>query len=166
MSLLDRLNKASSQSVNADIVDKIKKTLGDNSYIHDIEFNNGILTIMGNPHKTRPTVSFCAWMHDLTVFTDEQYSKYIKQIQIEGVFIFYTDEHIQFNPNIKIIADNIFFRTDSRRVVKMEGLNCKCNKIEVLDSSIRVANSYIECEKLLTKNDRNILPSTIKKYIK
>ena len=166
MSLLDRLNKASSQSVNADIVDEIKKTLEDNSYIHNIEFNNGILTIMGNPHKTRPTVSFYTRYHNLAVFTDEQYSKYIKQIQIKGILIFDADEHIQFNPDIKIIADNIFFWTDSRRVVKIEGLNCKCNKIEVLDAPIRVANSYIECEKLLTKNNRNILPSTIKKYIK
>jgi hypothetical protein len=166
MSLLDRLNKASSQSVITDIIEEIKKTLEDNGYIHDIEFNNGTLTITGNPRRMRPSISFYTWMHDLTVFTNEQYSKYIKQIQIKGVFIFYADEHFQFNPNIKIIADNIFFRSDSRKVVKIEGLNCKCNKIEVLDAPIRIANSYIECEKLLTKNDRNILPSTIKKYIK
>lgn len=166
MSLLDRLNKASPQSVIEDIVEEIKKTLEDNSYIHDIGFNNGTLTIMGNPRRMRPSISFYTYLHDLTVFTDKQYSKYIKQIQIKGVFIFYADEHFQFNPDIKIIADNIFFRSDSRRVVKIEGLNCKCNKIEVLDSSIRIANSYIECEKSLAKNDRNFLPSTIKKYVK
>ena len=160
MSLLNRLNKT---LANSSVAEEIKDFLSRNIYISDVKVEGETLILTGERYISQHIVYFNTKNDDVKIFN----SKYIKQVKVNGSIVFYIDDNdFVFNPDVTFIADEIIIKSNDRRIRKIKNLNCKCRNFKVEHQFIRVADSHIECEKSFVKNNRNILSSTIKKYVK
>lgn len=164
------LNKANKISVSSSVMEGIKAYLMRNDFISDVEIKDETLIITGAPSTSARYGFHAIYIIDdlsgLDIFNIEGFGKYIKHIKINGQAVIYVDDHFNFNPNTTIIANEIFIGTEDNHVKNIKNLNCKCHNFKVESQFIRIADSYIECEASFVRHQKNILPSTIKKYVK
>ena len=157
------LNKSYKTSISSSIAGEIKKSLMQNIYISDVEIDDETLVLNGTEFLGRNTVYFNTRRDDAKVFN----SKHIKQVKIDGSIVFYIDDNdFVFNPDVTFIADEIIFMSNDRCIRKVKNLNCKCRNFKVEKRNIHIADGYIECERTYICHLKNILPNTIKKYVK